>query len=126
VLNRLIELRLVDYIAMDLKALFADYRKACGTVCPAAALEESITLLRKSGLAYELRTTAVRPSQRDLADLVATGLQATGAPRYYLQPFRRDTSIDPAFVAEAQPFSAAELNRAARYLKQHGIACRVR
>lgn len=57
VLKELIEKKLVDFIAMDLKAPLEKYAAITGVEISPAVLEESMKLIRQSGLAYEFRTT---------------------------------------------------------------------
>ncbi|MBO7238090.1 MAG: anaerobic ribonucleoside-triphosphate reductase activating protein [Elusimicrobiaceae bacterium] len=57
VVRAAIEQKLVDYIAMDLKAPFEKYSLITGVEFEQHALQESMDLIRRSGLAYEFRTT---------------------------------------------------------------------
>ena len=57
VLKELIDKKLVDFIAMDLKAPLEKYAAITGIETSPALLQESMNLIRQSGLAYEFRTT---------------------------------------------------------------------
>ena len=57
VLQAAIEKKLVDYIAMDLKAPLDKYRLITGVACDEAVLKRSMKLIQESGLPYEFRTT---------------------------------------------------------------------
>lgn len=57
VLQAVIEKKLVDYIAMDLKAPLEKYALITGVSCDIATLQRSMQLIKDSGLAYEFRTT---------------------------------------------------------------------
>lgn len=57
VVRALLEAGLLDFVAMDLKAPWERYAEAAGAPVPTADLEETITLLRASGVAHQLRTT---------------------------------------------------------------------
>ncbi len=50
----------VDYVAMDVKSSPDGYAKATGGVGDVTPFEESMNLLRESGISYEFRTTAVK------------------------------------------------------------------
>lgn len=50
----------VDYVAMDVKSSPQGYAKATGGVEDVSPFEESMNLLRESGVSYEFRTTAVK------------------------------------------------------------------
>ena len=57
VVKAAIEQKLVDYIAMDLKAPFEKYSLVTGVEFEQRALQESMDIIRQSGLLYEFRTT---------------------------------------------------------------------
>ena len=78
---------LADYVAMDIKNSRARYAETVGVPgFDLAPVEESVRLLRRSGVEYEFRTTLVRElhTPEDL-DKIAAWLE--GAPRYFLQNF---------------------------------------
>jgi pyruvate formate lyase activating enzyme len=56
-LKLLIEKKLVDYIAMDIKAPWDKYKDIIQTVFPIHIIKESFSLLKDSGIACEFRTT---------------------------------------------------------------------
>lgn len=87
VLAHILEQGLVDYVAMDLKNSREKYAQTVGVPgFDPAPIEESIRLLRESGVEYEFRTTAVR-ELHTAEDVRAIGAWVKGAPRYYLQQF---------------------------------------
>jgi pyruvate formate lyase activating enzyme len=53
----LIRFKLVDYIAMDIKAPFSKYTQICGASVDTKNIAESITLLENSGVDHHFRTT---------------------------------------------------------------------
>ena len=59
-LSKALDTGCVDYVAMDIKHAPDLYPKATGCDLDFAAFEESISLLRASGIPYEFRTTAVK------------------------------------------------------------------
>lgn len=86
-LRRLVEEGLVDYVAMDVKNSRARYAETVGVPgFDLSPVEESVRLLRESGVDCEFRTTLVRELHRpeDLDD-IAVWLE--GAPKYFLQNF---------------------------------------
>ena len=60
VLAQILDARLVDYIAMDLKNSKEKYAMTCGLDTYPEAIDESIAMIMRSGVAYEFRTTVVR------------------------------------------------------------------
>jgi len=57
VVRALLAARLVDFVAMDLKAPWPRYAAATGVEVDPAALEATVALLRGSGVEHQLRTT---------------------------------------------------------------------
>ena len=86
ILAGLLELGLVDYVALDVKAPFTRYPEFTGVPQDVtAAVQESIRLLRESGVEYELRTTCAPGLSPQDIRRIAQAIQ--GAARYVLQPF---------------------------------------
>lgn len=86
VLSALFARRLVDYVAMDVKAPPGRYAEFAGAAADLAALEASMRAIRDSGIDHEFRTT-VAPGLRE-EDLVEIAEWIGRARRYVLQPFR--------------------------------------
>ena len=83
VLRELIEKKLVDYIAMDLKAPFEKYAAVTGVEANSAVLQQSMDLIRQSGLEYQFRTTYDKEVLTD--DDIATLSQLTAGKNYTVQ-----------------------------------------
>jgi len=93
VLKELIDKKLVDYIAMDLKAPLAKYAAITGIEINPALLEESMNLIRQSGLEYEFRTTY---DKEILTDEDIAALTQLAGPRYRVQeclPVAKEKSV---------------------------------
>jgi len=60
-LQKIIDDRLVDYIAMDVKAPFEKYDRVAGVAVNINAIRASIDIIRNSGLPHQFRTTLARP-----------------------------------------------------------------
>jgi pyruvate formate lyase activating enzyme len=56
-LKDLLDNKLLDFVAMDVKAPFEKYAAVCGAPVDTDKIKTSINLLQNSGLPYELRTT---------------------------------------------------------------------
>ena len=78
--------KLVDYVAMDIKSSPDGYAAATGTDADVSAVSDSLSILRDSGIPFELRTTAVRGLHTD-ADFHAIGEWIGEVPAYYIQRF---------------------------------------
>jgi pyruvate formate lyase activating enzyme len=84
VLRKVIEEKLVDYIAMDIKAPLEKYARVSGVALDVRLIKESIALLLEGRVEHEFRTTVDR-GLLDEEDLMAIGEDIRGARRYYLQ-----------------------------------------
>jgi pyruvate formate lyase activating enzyme len=97
-LRMLLEQKLVDYVAMDLKNDPDGYGDAVGLQEPDLdRVGESIRLLLGSGVDFELRTTVVKPihtaeSIRQMGQWLLDTTSGKPVPRLFVQPFvDRDT-----------------------------------
>ena len=85
-LRQLLEEKLLDYVAMDIKNCPDRYRETCGGVDILPQVEECLNLLQNSTVEWELRTTLCKPFHEGEA-LEAIGKWLTGTQNYYLQNF---------------------------------------
>lgn len=98
VLKKLIDAKLVDYIAMDIKNQPARYAETAGMDEKnfGALLDRvklSVDLIMNSRLPYEFRTTVV-PGIHTEADFPAIAEWIKGAKNYYLQEYREIKILD--------------------------------
>lgn len=85
-LAALLATNLVDYVAMDIKSSPDGYAAAAGTDADVSAVTDSLSILRQSGIPFELRTTAVRGIHTE-ADFAAIGEWLGEVPAYFIQRF---------------------------------------
>lgn len=83
VLRELIDKKLVDFIAMDLKAPFEKYATITGVEANSTVLQQSMDLIRQSGLEYQFRTTYDKEVLTD-SDIAALN-QLTEGKNYKVQ-----------------------------------------
>ena len=121
----LIKDKLIDYIAMDLKAPLAKYRAVVGAPVDCKNIRKSVKMIIKSGLPYEFRTTVV-PGLLAKGDFEAMGRVIKGAQKWYLQNFKSDTGlVDSSF--ETKPgYTAKEMAEFAAIGKKYVDLCQVR
>jgi len=96
VLKKLIDGKLVDYVAMDIKAPKEKYSKVAGTKVDIKKIQKSIDILKEGKVDYEFRSTIV-PTLHTKEDVIEMAKWIRGAKRYYLQNFRPEKTIDPSF-----------------------------
>ena len=113
-LRRIISERLVDYIAMDVKAPLPLYERVVGVPVVAADIMESIEIVRGCGLPHELRTTFA-PPVLSLEELLSMAELVRGCSRYVIQAFRPGKSLDPVFASAPSPTGAVLKHAAARF-----------
>jgi pyruvate formate lyase activating enzyme len=104
VVESMIDARLVDYVAMDVKAPFspAKYALAAGVEVDTTRIERSVSLLLEGRTEYEFRTTVV-PDILDEEDIARIAQDIAGAQRYYLQQFVPRDTLDPEML-KRRPF----------------------
>jgi len=95
-LAKLIGKKLVDYVAMDVKAPPGAYEKATGVKTDLDKIKKSIDIIKNSDVDYEFRSTIV-PGIHTRDDIIEMAKWISGAKRYYLQSFLPEKTIDPEF-----------------------------
>ncbi len=86
ILQKLLDAKLIDYIAMDIKGPLSQYKKFCGAAIDGKKIKASIKLVMASGLPYEFRSTLVKGlhTKEDIAKMARV---IKGASLYYLQNY---------------------------------------
>jgi pyruvate formate lyase activating enzyme len=89
-IKELIEKKLVDYIAMDIKApLDKKYDELSGAAANLEAIKKSIKIIIESNVPHEFRTTIV-PGKIAKEDIARIAGEIKGAEKYVLQQFIAD------------------------------------
>ncbi len=111
-LNDLIGQKLVDYIAMDIKApLDERYNTLSGTAADLEKIKKSIDLIMGCGIPYEFRTTVV-PTMLDKKDIEDIARSISGARRFVLQKFVPDHALDRN-LRKLKPYTKEEMREMA-------------
>lgn len=104
VLESLLDQKLVDYLAMDIKTDLAHYPMVMKNPDHVGRIQQSISLIMEKATAYEFRTTCVKPYitteiMRNIGELIQ------GTASYVLQPCSRNVEIlDPEFLKQEDNF----------------------
>lgn len=108
-LQRLIDERLLDYIAMDIKAPLNIYALLTGINDEAIGekIKQSIRIVMDSGIDHEFRTTVV-PTLHTKEMFVSMAGSIKGASRYILQAFVPSNPIEPEYQ-KVTPFTREEM-----------------
>jgi pyruvate formate lyase activating enzyme len=96
-LEGLMQSKLVDYIAMDIKTSFDKYHQVIKRKIDTRKILESIRLIMDSGLEYEFRTTVVKALFEE-NDFYKIGHLIENARLYVLQKFVPSKTLDDAFL----------------------------
>ncbi|MFH1505367.1 MAG: anaerobic ribonucleoside-triphosphate reductase activating protein [archaeon] len=95
-LKQMIDSKLVDYVAMDIKAPLQEYHKTTNIPIDKDKINKSVEFLKKGKVDYEFRTTLV-PGLIDKASLMFIAKWLKGSKKYVLQQFRPKDCMDPDF-----------------------------
>jgi len=98
-LKTLIEDKLIDYVAMDVKAPLEKYQKITMSKTNPDLIKQSIKLIKKSRVPYEFRTTIVK-SQLNEKDLLSISELVKNTRLYILQKFIPTKTVNPKFMDE--------------------------
>ena len=104
-LQPLLEEKLVDYVAMDIKASPDNYDNATGVVTDLEKVRRSVELLKESGVPHEFRTTTVK-GIHTAQDFETIAQWLAGEEQFFIQQYKvADDMIGDAF----ESFSKEEL-----------------
>jgi len=95
----LIKEKLIDYIAMDIKAPLKKYPKITKVKIDTDKIKKSIKLIMDSNLKYEFRTTIVK-SLLSFDDILEIAKSIKGADLYVLQKFLASKTLDKKMMKE--------------------------
>lgn len=117
-LQRLLDLGYIDYVAMDIKGTRDKYRDIVRANIDLESIDRSIELLKGSNIDYEFRTTVV-PGLMLLPELVQIGEWLSGARLYVLQQFNPTPSLLDVRFQEVKPYGAEEIEPFVSILGQY-------
>lgn len=123
ILKELIDLSLLDYVAMDIKNSLEKYPLTCGV--KALKIENilsSIEILKENKIPYEFRTTVIKEFHTE-DDFKQIAKLIKGVKTYYLQEYRdSDTCIQRGFHG----YTFDEMMHFVRLLEEEGIKAELR
>ena len=123
-LKKLIDEKLIDYVAMDVKVPQEKYKKIFGKRVKIEDVEESIKTLKEGKIGYEFRSTII-PGVHNKEDIIKMANWIRGAKAYYLQQFRREKTINPKFE-KVKPYSREFLLEVKRVISPLFEICQLR
>lgn len=111
-LEELIQNKLIDYVAMDVKAALERYEEVAKSKIKTEDILRSIELIKDSGLDYIFRTTVV-PGLVGSDDVMEIGQMLQGAKIYQIQQFVPGTAID-SYYNQIAPYSKQDIQTFAK------------
>lgn len=124
ILKKLIEEKLIDYVAMDVKAPREKYEKTVGVKVKIQDIEESVNILKEGKVDYEFRTTVV-PTLHSREDVVEIAKWIGPAKNFYLQNFRPEKTIDPQ-LEKIKPYPEEFLEELKKEISPYFETCQIR
>ncbi len=126
-LRELINKKLIDYVAMDIKAPKEKYKKVVGGIGIdgiVGNIQKSIDILKENKIDYEFRMTVV-PTIHTKKDIIQIAKDISPARRFYLQNFRPEKTIDPKFE-KIKPYPRDYLIEIQKAISSFFEICRIR
>jgi len=123
-LKNLIDEKLIDYVAMDIKGPKEKYSDFTGKKADIKKIQKSIDILKGGKVDYEFRSTIV-PSLHTKEDIINMAKWIKGAKRYYLQNFRPEKTIDYSFE-KVKPYSREFLLEIQKIISPFFETCQLR
>lgn len=123
-LKNLIDEKLIDYVAMDIKGPKEKYSEFTGKKADIKKIQKSIDILKGGKVDYEFRSTIV-PSLHTKEDIINMAKWIKGAKRYYLQNFRPEKTIDYSFE-KVKPYSREFLLEIQKIISPFFETCQLR
>jgi len=135
-MKKLIDEKLIDYLALDVKAPKEKYGKLIGIENRVFVerivknIERSVEILKEGKIDYEFRTTVV-PTLLEKEDILEIGKWLSSLspgqklPKYYLQNFRPEKTLDPSFE-KIKPYPQKYLLEIQKAISPFFEVCQVR
>ena len=123
-IKKLIDNKLIDYVAMDVKLPKERYPKIYGKRVKIKNIEESIKILKNEKIDSEFRTTVV-PTILKKEDILKIARWISPAKKYYLQNFRPEKTVDPKFE-KIKPYPQEYLLEIQKAISPFFETCQVR
>ena len=114
-LEFLIDSKLIDAVAMDVKAPWSKYSEATGVKADIQEIQKSIIVLREAEIESVFRTTVI-PGLVEAKEIEEIGKMLNGAKIFQIQPFDPNNTLDERY-SEKKPFSREELLNFARIVE---------
>ena len=123
-LEKLINNKLIDYVAMDIKLPRERYPEIFGKKVKIGNIERSIKILKQGKIDYEFRTTVV-PTVHTKEDIIKIAHWIKPAKKYFLQNFQPEKTVDLKFE-KIKPYPQEYLVEIQKAISSFFEVCQVR
>jgi pyruvate formate lyase activating enzyme len=117
-IKELIDAKLIDYIAMDIKNILEKYEQVAVVNVNKEKIQESISLIRNSSVDYSFRTTVI-PGLVGKKEIFLIGKWLEGSKKFVIQNFRGNRGLIDNRLKDLKPYSRDDLNEMAEEVKQY-------
>jgi len=123
-IQEIIELGIVDYLAMDVKGPVNKYRHITNSNVNTNNILQSIDIIINSSIDHEFRTTVVK-SQLAREDIFQISSLIKGSKRYYLQKFIPSKTLDQSFSTQ-KSYTEEEFISIKTFIEEKNLSCSIR
>jgi len=117
-LKKLIDKKLVDYVAMDIKNSLEKYDVTTSSKVDFNKIKKSIEIIKNSNIDYEFRTTVVKRFHTE-KDIQNISKLLKGAKVFYIQNFKAMPEVIDQTINKEKPFSKTELEEFKKILEKN-------
>jgi pyruvate formate lyase activating enzyme len=117
-IKELVDKKLIDYIAMDIKTALEGYEKVVVVHVDKEKIQESVSLIKDNGVDYEFRTTVI-PGLVGKKEIFLISKWLEGSKKFVIQNFRGDRGLIDERFKEVKPYTKDELNEMAEEVKSY-------
>lgn len=125
VVKKLLDEELLDYIAMDVKAVPGKYHKLSKSTIDIKKIKKTIKIIIESGIDHEFRTTVAPTIVDPEKDIPIIAKMIKGAKRFYIQQFRPLRCLDKKFE-KLEPYRLPVLEKVWNKVKNQFEICEIR
>jgi len=124
-LKELIHKKLVDYVAVDIKAPKDKYEKLVGAKIDIKQIQNTIDILQNSNVDYEFKTTFV-PKFLIKKDILEIAKWLKGSKKFYLQQFKNEMPVLSDELQFVKPYEKHDILDIIEEIKPFFVHCSVR
>jgi pyruvate formate lyase activating enzyme len=107
-LEEALDEKLIDYVAMDVKAPKKKYNTLAGKKVDIEKIQKSIDIIQRKAPDYEFRTTVI-PGLLEEKDIIDIAKWLDGSKNYFLQQFKNDVAIVDENLKQKKSYSKEDL-----------------